>query len=250
MLTITLSFKIYHETNKVTYREDSQGNLFRSPLENIISLGHSLVKLSKAVDWETLDKKFGVTFCEDNGRPGIPTRLMTALHYLKFTYNLSDESVVKGWAENPYWQYLSGMKYFEHELPCAPSSMTRWQKRIGEAGAEELLIKTIEAGLVLKAVKKTQLRNINVDTTVQEKDVRFPTDARLYDRARERLVKAANDQEINLRQNYNRLSKQALLKTKSLCACKANETSKEDDQKTQDLPWSCNKGYWKEVSNP
>ena len=61
------------------------------------------------------------------------------------------------------------MKYFEHELPCDPSSMTRWRKRIGEAGAEELLKKTINAGLVLKAVKKTQLRNINVDTTVQKK---------------------------------------------------------------------------------
>ena len=181
---------------------------------------HSLVKLSRAVNWEELDEKFGATFCEDNGRPGISTRLMTALHYLKFTHNLSDEAVIKGWVENPYWQYFSGMKYFEHELPCNPSSMTRWRKRIGEAGAEELLKKTIEAGLALKAVKKTQLRNVNVDTTVQEKDVRFPTDARLYDRARERLVKAAKDRKIKLRQNIkinfrhnnNRLSKKTLLK--------------------------------------
>ena len=192
--------------------EDCQQDLFRSELENMINPRHSLVKLSKAVNWEELDKKFGVTFCENNGRPGIPTRLMTALHYLKFIHNLSDEAVIKGWIENPYWQYFSGMKHFEHELPCNPSSMTRWRKRIGEAGAEELLKKTIEAGLVFKAVKKTQLRNINIDTTVQEKDVRFPTDARLYDRARGRLVKAAKQREINLRQNYNRVSKQTLLK--------------------------------------
>lgn len=80
------------------------------------------------------------------------------------------------------------MKYFEHEVPIEPSSMTRWRKRIGESGAETLLKETIEAGLRLKAVKVTQLRRINVDTTVQEKDIRFPTDARLYDRSRSFLA--------------------------------------------------------------
>ena len=70
--------------------------------------------------------------------------------------------------ENPYWQYFSGMKYFEHELPIHPMSMTRWRKRIGEAGAEALLKETIEAGPNLKAVKKTQLKRVNIDTTVEE----------------------------------------------------------------------------------
>jgi len=176
----------------------------------IVDPDHPLVKLSGVVDWDRLDELFGETFSEA-GRPGIPTRLMVALHYLKYTYNLSDEDVVLGWTENPYWQYLSGMKYFEHEIPIHPSSMTRWRKRIGEAGAEELLKETIEAGLKLKAVKSFQLKRVNVDTTVQEKDIRFPTDGRLYDRARERLVKAAKGRDIPLRQNYNRLSKRQLL---------------------------------------
>jgi len=133
---------------------------------------------------------------------------MVSLHYLKYTHNLSDEDVVAGWVENPYWQYMSGMKFFEHGFPIDPSTMTRWRKRIGEAGAEELLKETIEAGLKLRAIKVSQLARINVDTTVQEKDIRFPTDARLYDRARERLVKAAKERNIPLRQNYNRKSKQ------------------------------------------
>ena len=77
--------------------KNKQGDLFRSQLETIISQNHSLVKLSRAVDWDALDKKLGVTFCENNGRPGLSNRLMTALHYLKFTYNLGDEAVVKGW---------------------------------------------------------------------------------------------------------------------------------------------------------
>ena len=93
---------------------------------------------------------------------------MVSLHYLKYMYNLSDEDVVAEWVENPYWQHLSGMKFFEHELPINPSSMTRWRNRIGEAGAEELLKETIETGLTMKAVKVSQLARVNVDTTVQE----------------------------------------------------------------------------------
>ena len=190
--------------------QERQGNLFRVELSRIIDRGHGLVKLAEAVDWHRLDEMFGSTYCPDNGRPGVSTRLMVALHYLKYTHNLSDEEVVACWVENPYWQYFSGMKWFEHDVPIDPSSMTRWRKRIGEAGAEGLLRETLEAGLRIKAVKPHQLKRVNVDTTVQEKEIRFPTDARLYDRARQRLVDAAKDRGISLRQNYNRKSKHAL----------------------------------------
>ena len=192
--------------------KERQGNLFRVELSRIVNRGHGLVKLAGAVDWNSLDGMFGSTYCPDNGRPGVSTRLMVALHYLKYTHNLSDEDVVACWVENPYWQYFSGMKWFEHEAPINPSSMTRWRKRIGEAGAEELLGETLKAGLKIKAVKPHQLKRVNVDTTVQEKEIRFPTDARLYDRARQRLVDAAKERDIALRQNYNRKSKHLLHK--------------------------------------
>jgi IS5 family transposase len=191
-------------------QSNRQGDLFQVELDRIVDLRHPLVKLSTTVQWDRLDELFGQTFCADNGRPAVSTRLMVALHYLKYTLNLSDEAVLLAWVENPYHQYFSGMKWFEHRLPIDPSSMTRWRKRIGEAGAEQLLKETIEAGLQLKAVKPSQLKRVNVDTTVQEKEIRFPTDARLYDRAREKLVKAAKARGIDLRQNYNRKSRQCL----------------------------------------
>ena len=190
--------------------QDRQCDLFRVELSRIVSSSHALVKLVKVVDWGRLEELFGSTYCSDNGRPGISTRLMVALQYLKYAHNISDEEVVKGWVENPYWQYFSGMKYFEHQYPIEPSTMTRWRKRIGDSGAEQLLKETIEAGLKLKAIKAFQLKRVNVDTTVQEKEIRFPTDARLYNRARERLVKAAKERNIVLRQNYNRKAKQLL----------------------------------------
>jgi len=205
------SLQFFDMKPKKSPHKDRQQDVFRAELVRIIDPSHALVKLAKVVDWDRLDEQFGSTYCPDNGRPGVSTRLMVALHYLKYTYNFSDDDVVEGWVENPYWQYFSGMKYCEHWLPIDPSSMTRWRKRIGHAGAEELLKQTIASGLKLKAVKTHQLKRVNVDTTVQEKHVRFPTDARLYDRARQRLVVHAKQRGIQLRQNYNRKSKQMLI---------------------------------------
>ena len=74
-----------------------------------------MVRLSESINWSRFDEQFGKTYCENNGRPGKSTRLMVTLNYLKYMYDLSDEDVVFGWTENPYWQYLSGMKYFEHK---------------------------------------------------------------------------------------------------------------------------------------
>ena len=218
---------------KKSKQKSRQKDLFRPELTKMIDPGHGLVKLAKAVNWDRMDEVFGETFSPDQGRPGISTRLMVSLHYLKYTHNLSDDDVVSAWVENPYWQYLSGMKYFEHELPIHPSSMTRWRKRVGEAGAEELLKETIEAGLRLKAVKAYQLKRVNIDTTVQEKDIRFPTDARSYDRARQRLVKAAKQRKIVLRQNYNRLSKHLLAQQSRYAHAKQMKRAKRCTKKLQ-----------------
>ncbi len=104
------------------------------------------------------------------------------------------------------------MKWVAYERPIHPSSMTRWRKRFGEAGAQQLLQETIQAGLQLKIVKNSQLKRVNVDSTVQEKEVRYPPDARLYDRARARLVKAARQRDIPIRQSYVRKAKELVIR--------------------------------------
>jgi IS5 family transposase len=195
---------------KKSPHKDRQSDLFRVELCRIVDPQHGLIKLANVVDWDRLDELFRSSICPDTGRPAVSTRLMVALHYLKYTFNLSDEDVVEGWVENPYWQYFSGMKFFEDEVPIDPSRMTRWRKRIGDASAEELLLETIQAGLKTKVAKTHQITWGNVDTTVQEIEILFPTDARLYDRARQRLVNCAKERGINLRQNYYRRSKHLL----------------------------------------
>jgi IS5 family transposase len=182
----------------------------RTRLANLLNERHPLVKLAQQIDWRSFDEHFGTYYSEGTGRPATSTRLMVSLHYLKYTHDLSDEAVLRGWVENPYWQYLSGMEFFCHEPPVNPSSMSRWRSRVGEAGGEELLRQTIEAGLRMGVIKPSELRRVNVDTTVQEKHIRFPTDPRLYDRMRERLVMAARREGVALRQSYVRVGKRLL----------------------------------------
>ena len=185
--------------------------LFRLELSNMVDQRHALVKLSHQIEWQALVDEFGPLYAEGKGRPGIPIRLMVGLHYLKHAFNLSDEAVVERWIENPYWQYFCGEQYFQHSLPIDPSQMTRFRKRIGTTGCETMLKVTIRAGLTSKTINRRSLQAVNVDTTVQDKAVAFPTDARLYHKARAALVRQARQCGMPLRQSYERLGKQALM---------------------------------------
>jgi IS5 family transposase len=120
---------------------------------------------------------------------------------------MSDESVLEEWFENPYWQYFTGGVYFEYAYPADQSSMSRWRKKLAKGGAEKLLEESLKTGWREGFIKRNELKRVNVDTTMQEKSVRYPTDARLYDRMRERLVKEARRNSIDFRQTYERIGK-------------------------------------------
>ena len=188
-----------------------QRELFQVELEQLIDLHHPLVQLGMRIDWASFELALGATYHPTHGAPGIQTRLMVALHYLKYQHDLSDENVVAHWVENPYWQHFSGQQFFQHRAPIDASSMTRWRGRLGEAGAEQMLRATIETGIAMGVIRPAQLKRINVDTTVQTKAIRFPTDARLYHRCRERLVKVARQKGIKIKQSYRHAGKKLLL---------------------------------------
>ena len=192
--------------------EESHGELFRSSLEQILDKTHPLYVLANKIDWKIFDCSFGALFAQKKGRPALATRLVVGLHYLKHAFNESDESVVSGLLENPYWQYFCGFKHFQHELPIDPSSMTRWRKRLGPHKLEELLTVTIHTAKEEKLLTEKHLERVNVDTTVQEKAIAFPTDARLYHKARRVLVRVARKMKITLRQSYERNGRKAFLK--------------------------------------
>lgn len=183
-----------------------QYQLFRTRLEDFLNKKHPLVQMSSLMDWSYFDEQFGLTF-SDQGRPGLPTRLMVGLTYLKHAFDCSDESLVEMFVENAYWQYFCGFEYFQHKFPCDPTSLVRWRKRLGEEGCKKLLEETLRIAHGEKLLKPSHLTEVIVDTTVQEKNITHPTDAKLLYKMRELLVQAAQGRGIELRQSYVRVAK-------------------------------------------
>jgi IS5 family transposase len=142
------------------------------------------------------------------GRPRLPIRLMVSLLYLKHAFNESDEGLVERWAETPTWQYFSGMDYFEHRLPCDATLIGKFRKLIGEQGVEEMLSQTIAVALNLKVISKKSLETVVVDSTVQPKAIAHPTDSRLLEVARQKLVEVAKDAGISLKQTFAKEGRQ------------------------------------------
>lgn len=182
----------------------------RIQLAQLLHPTHPLVKLAQALDWSVFETQFEPLYDPSKGRPGLPTRLLVGLHYLKHLFDVSDETVVQQFVENAYWQYFCGFEYFQHERPCHPTSLVKWRKRVGAEQMERLLQETLEAAKRVGALRPQEIRQVHVDTTVQEKAIAFPTDARLYHKARQALVRAAQRAGIRLRQSTVRLSKWAL----------------------------------------
>lgn len=186
-------------------------DLFRERLDAIIDLKHPLVRLAGLVPWSDFDEAFG-RFYKPLGRHAKPTRLMVGLHYLKHTFDLSDELTVERWVENPYWQYFCGFEFFEHAVPVDPSLMSRWRKRIGPEAMDRVLKATVGMALDSGTVKPSSLERVTVDTTVQEKAIAHPTDSRLYLKALQALVRQAKTAGVELRQSHTRLAKKAAVK--------------------------------------
>src|ERR1700690_3989130 len=193
-------------------RETGEQDLFRSRLDQIIDLQHALVRLARVIDWRFLEEKFGAVYTDKPGHPPLPTRLMAGLAILKHMQDLSDEALCEHWIENPYYQYFCGEEFFQHRLVFDRSSLTRWRQRMGEDKLVALLQESLAVASRTEAIKPADLARVIVDTTVQPKAVMFPTDAKLVNRARERLVRQAQELGVELRQSYARVGKLALIK--------------------------------------
>jgi IS5 family transposase len=193
-------------------RETGQSDLLRSRLDSIIDMNHALVKLARTVDWGFLEERFGAVYSDKPGQPPLPTRLMAGLTILKYTHDLSDEVLCERWVENPYYQFFCGEEFFQHRLVFDRSSLTRWRQRMGEEKLQALIQESLSVATRTDAIKPSELSRVIVDTTVQPKNVKFPTDAKLLNRAREILVRLAGKHGVDLRQSYVRVGKYALIK--------------------------------------
>jgi transposase, IS5 family len=192
--------------------DNSQGELFRSRLSNQIEMEHELVKISDLIEWEELEGEYRKIYKDSKkgGQPAKPIRLMIGLVVLQNMYKLSDEGVVMQWRENVYWQYLCGYDYLQWGEVIDPSSLTRFRKRLGKEGMEKLLAITVSVAIKSGLIKERDCKKVTVDTTVMAKNIEYPTDFKLMEKARKKLVSTAEKAGIVLRQNYNLVSKKLL----------------------------------------
>lgn len=208
----------------------STPDFFRSRLDAMVDLRHPLAVLGGQLDWEKIEAGIAPLFARAQrerrvegldlfgpthavvgvhagGRPRLPFRLMVSLLYLKHAYGESDETVCARWSENVVWQYFSGEAYYTSKLPCDATQLGRFRKVLGEAGVEELLSQTITTAVKLEVVAPQALETVVVDTTVQEKAVAYPTDSRLLEVARRKVVLLAKRAGLSLKQSYEKEGK-------------------------------------------
>ena len=208
-------------------------DFFRSRIDAMINLNDPLAVLATRLPWAQLEAAIAAKFARQvrsgavlegqdlfgptqalvgagaspAGRLRLPLRLMISLLYLKHTFNLSDEELVVRWSENVLWQFFSGCVYFEHRPPCDATQLGRFRRALGEDGLEELLKATIDTAVTIQAVQPQELQRVIVDTTVQEKAVAHPTDSRLLEIARHKVVSSAKRAGIVLKQTYAKEAK-------------------------------------------
>lgn len=202
-------------------------DFFRARLDHMIDLRQPLVVLASHMPWQALEARVAQTFSRrahtgeplpdldlfgeqvqrsarpsNAGRPRVPLRVMIALLYLKHAFNLSDEALVERWSDSPNFQYFSGQAHFEPRLPCDASTLVKFRRLLGEEGCEELLAQTINQAVSMKLIPAAALATVVVDSTVQEKAIAHPNDARLLEVARRKLVQAAKDTGLDLKQSF------------------------------------------------
>ena len=184
-----------------------QRELFRPLLSDFIDLNHELVLLSQKIDWKYFENEFASLY-SNIGQPAMSTRLMVGCLILKQLYDLGDETIALEWKMNPYMQYFCGEAHFQHKFPFDPSDFVHFRKRIGVEGVEKIFSHSVT--LHGSRAKSKMLLS---DTTVQENNTTFPTDAKLAKRIIDRCNTIAEYEGIQQRQSYKRVSKQLLRDT-------------------------------------
>ncbi len=176
-----------------------QLEMFKTVLTSFINPEHELCLLAKKIDWANLESEFAPLY-GTVGRPSVPIRTIVGLLLLKQIYNMGDETVVQRYLENPYWQHFCGEIYFQYRLPFDPSDFVHFRHRIGAEGMQKIFKQSID--LFGEDVIRKEVREVRVDTTVQEKNITFPTDRKLYEKTIEYCKRIAKAEGIKLKRTY------------------------------------------------
>jgi IS5 family transposase len=178
-----------------------QLEIFKTVLTSFIHPEHELCLLAKKIDWKGLEEEFAPLYGKV-GRPSVPIRTIVGLLLLKQMYSHGDETVVERYLENPYWQHFCGEVYFQYKLPFDPSDFVHFRHRIGPEGMKKIFKQSID--LFDNGFIRREVREVRVDTTVQEKNITFPTDRKLTEKVIEHCKRIAKKEDIKLTRTFGR----------------------------------------------
>jgi IS5 family transposase len=184
--------------------KNNQRELFRTRLEDLIDFNHELALLTNTIDWEYFENEFK-SYYSTTGAPSVPIRTMIGCLLLKHLYNLGDDRIPEYWVRDVYFQYFCGGVFFEHKFPFDPSDFVHFRKRVGEDGIAKIFSYSVK---LHGAEVTTQARFVLSDTTVQENNTTFPTDAKLCKKVIDKCNVIAEREGITQRQRFTRESKQ------------------------------------------
>jgi IS5 family transposase len=210
--------------------ESHQQMSFNSTFEEQLNHKHPLYVLAKKIHWQIFEEAFAKHYRKDFGRPAKPIRLMVTLLILKHIRNLSDESVVEQWSENAYYQYFSGKESFLAALPCEASELVHFRHRIGEEGIELILKESIRVN-----GKEGEEDRGTTDTTVQEKNITYPTDNKLHRKIIAKCVAIAEEENLALRQSYRQTLKKLSIQQRLRNSVKGKKASRKADRKVKTI---------------
>lgn len=180
-------------------KTQSQHSLFSTALKPLVNPNNRWVKLAHQISWSDIEEHLSSYYCQDNGRPALPIRLMVGLLWIKQMQNISDEEVVMAWSENIYWQYFCGAIDIQYQPPCVANELSAFRKRIGKDGADYLFAQTVKLH-----AQKAEEKRVVIDSTVQEKNITYPTDTKLYLCIIAHLHRLAEKHHVVLRRSFKR----------------------------------------------
>ena len=197
-----------------------QKHLFLVNLAEFINPTHRLCLLADKIDWQAFETNLAPLY-SNLGAPAKPIRLMVGLLILKQVFNLADETVVEEWVSNPYFQYFCGQTIFQWKLPCDPSDLVHFRHRIGVEGVEKILAESL-----LIHGEEMLNEDVSIDTTVQPKNITYPTETKLAVRIIKQSREIAKKEDVQLRQSYKFEAKDLLKVANSKSAKQAKERKK------------------------
>jgi IS5 family transposase len=175
----------------------------------LINPHHELALLAAKIDWQYFEKEFKVYY-SNHGAPSVPIRTMVGCLMLKHLYNLGDDRLPEYWVRDVYFQYFCGSVFFEHKFPFDPSDFVHFRKRVGEEGISKIFAYSVQ--LHGSEVPK-QAKFVLSDTTVQENNTTFPTDAKLCKKVIDKCNEIAEKAGVQQRHKFKKESKQLVKDT-------------------------------------